>query len=923
MKLIQNRVKKWLGLHNDATGDASLKPGELSAMKNFQIGKGYVAQKRRGYTQEFYTTQTGVTATNLIKNPHFETDASDYTFTNITKTVADDALTLVANATNGLHYMVQDVDAANIVATHIYYLRMEGLLIDGGGTLLVGMKNRKSTGSYTTVTSSPIYKQGHASCLIAVSSVYSTPSLQLFFYVSDVTGTLTNFAGVAQRVVASEPMFVDLTDLYGAGNEPTLDAADDVFSTWFPTTDTVDIVIDSATGAPIDGQWHGTLNGVETHLFASNGNVYVNDGDHTYTSIGTLTYNGTQFFQFEDTKGIEQRQAGTHYDLGEGSSTTKIGQSFTPARDMKVTAVTMSIRAKTIATTDNVRCKLYLNDSATGDTLLATAANVINGATMTTEANFFTPCVFYFDSVALTEGESYLISLERTGSVDSTNYFEVAFSSSNQIAGGTNFSYDGSTWSAGSGDLWFKVAIKPQYSIYIVNGVEYKKWTGFGNIQDVVGYIPIVMTSTTPAGVGTALEGVNTLSNKKRQFFNGDGSTMTFQLCETNLTSIDYIYLNGVGAGTYTTDLDAGTITLTVAPPDGINNVEIQWTSGSKYDADILAKTNFELYGGKNDNRVFLFGNDSVVFYSGLANGSASAEYFPVLNYIRVGSSETTVTDLAKHFDRLIIFKEDSTYWSSYEYDSSLGVQFPVYPLNDAIGCSQKGTVQIIDNNPWTVHRGKIYQLVASNVRDERNMVCMSDYIQGLLDERDFTGCITFDNQAEKEYWLILENTKIFIYNYGLKVWYYYETIPWVASIVYTDEVTFGDFYGFVYKFDKTCVTDNLSTIEAYMETGNMDYGTTMYRKLINYIWVTLFMVTTTSLNIYYQMDNDLNWTLIKEITDTDSALKTIISRLRAKNFVFIKFKFENNARNSVTITGLDAPANITTITHNRTSSAS
>ena len=55
--------------------------------------------------------------------------------------------------------------------------------------------------------------------------------------------------------------------------------------------------------------------------------------------------------------------------------------------------------------------------------------------------------------------------------------------------------------------------------LYIVNGSEYKYWSGTGTIADVAGYIPKIRISCTPAtgGAGTNYEDLNLLTGKKKR----------------------------------------------------------------------------------------------------------------------------------------------------------------------------------------------------------------------------------------------------------------------------------------------------------------------------------------------------------------------------------------------------------------------
>lgn len=470
---------------------------------------------------------------------------------------------------------------------------------------------------------------------------------------------------------------------------------------------------------------------------------------------------------------------------------------------------------------------------------------------------------------------------------------------------------------------------------------------------DVAGYVPIVAVSTKPDGSSaTMYEGINALTGKKRMRFNGNSSSATFQLLEKGVTSIDSVKVGGVVKTVnthYAVNLTNGTVTFTEGniPPTGIDNVEIQWTKSASDRSEVAQYTNAKLYGGKNDNRVFLYGVGNRLIFSGLADGIPSAEYFPVLNYMDVGSTQYDIMDLSVQYDRMIIHKEKGSWWTQYSFDESLGVSFPVYPLNDAIGSTVKGQSQIVLNNPHVVFGNQIYQFVASNVRDERNVKTVSDRVQPLLNELDLSDCITFDNESDGEYWIIIQN-RVYILNYKLDVWYYYFLADTVKAIIKTDlGLLFGTETGQLMRFDDS-LTDNGELINAFMETGWLDYGYPNIRKFLNFMWVQILPEGNTSADIYYQIDRwipiemegvlynvlkipklsgqetytnvdlakqmdydnmdfgNVNFADFSFITNYNP--KSFRLKPKAKKFVYIKFTFANNEDTSLTILGFKAP---------------
>lgn len=465
------------------------------------------------------------------------------------------------------------------------------------------------------------------------------------------------------------------------------------------------------------------------------------------------------------------------------------------------------------------------------------------------------------------------------------------------------------------------------------------------SLETVEGYIPKTYVGTKPDGTnGTKLEPINTLTGKRRQLFNGDNTATKYVLAEKSNISVDKVLVGGVEKTVtthYTVNATKDEITFTSGntPGTGTNNVEIYYTHDNNTDrAEAVKYTHARIYGGKNDNRVFLYGNGNRVIFSDLADGVPSAEYFPVFNTMDIGSPQYDVTGLSVQYDRMLIHKERGTWWTNYDYDSALmTANFPVYPLNDNVGVSYKGTEQIIENNPFVLMNKQLWQFVASNVRDERNVQYMSEKVETLLEQLDFANVMTLDYEKFGEYWIILDN-RVYIYNYRLGVWYYYYLADNVTAVCIKDnQVVLGTDTGNLLAMDGS-LDDNGTLINAYAETGWLDYGYSYMRKFLNFMWVQIFPESNTSVEVHYQLDrtkpymiNDVKYNaitlpdLVKEIgyenlmfDDMDFAdfsfltnynPKSFRLKPKAKKFNYIKFTFINNDKSHLTLLGLNAPA--------------
>lgn len=410
--------------------------------------------------------------------------------------------------------------------------------------------------------------------------------------------------------------------------------------------------------------------------------------------------------------------------------------------------------------------------------------------------------------------------------------------------------------------------------VYILNGVEYKYWDGV-DFLPVAGYRPLIAINTPPAGGGTLYEQINVLTGAKRQTFSPDETVKAYQLAETNIDSIDYVKVNGelkTITTDYTVDLANGKVNFVTAPETGNpGSIEIGWTKGTGQRDLILKCRAALLYGGANDTRVFMWGNGDYKnrrFYSGLADGVPSAEYFPANYWSDVGSDEFEITDIVKQFDRQIIFTENKAYYSYFEMIGD-EVAFPVYPLNDVKGNKAFNQARIVLNNPYTIMEG-VYEWLTTSVRDERNVRYMSKRVQPALDEVDLTAAITYDHEVNGEYWLSIANN-VYIYNYRNDTWYYYQFSHNITSFISINDVLyFGTDNGQIMKFDAAVRDFNGQAITAIWEMSFYDFNAEYILKYVNQMWISLKPDTKSSLDVFWQTDKDPNYISFLDFNEID-----------------------------------------------------
>lgn len=473
-----------------------------------------------------------------------------------------------------------------------------------------------------------------------------------------------------------------------------------------------------------------------------------------------------------------------------------------------------------------------------------------------------------------------------------------------------------------------------QNKVYIQNGHEYKSWDGT-TFQDVAGYRPLIEISSPMAGGGTLFEEINNLNGLRHKTISPDGVATEAVLPEQNITSVDFVYVNGVlkTEGTdFSTDLTTGKVTFTIAPTGGVpNSVDIGWTKGTGDRASVFKNTFAMLYGGGVDSRVLMWGNPTSknrFIYSALADGALSAEYFPANNYSDVGSNQHAITDIVRQYDRLIIFTEVGSYYSMYSTltlaSTQVVVNFPVYELNSVKGNVAPGQVQIINNDPFSIFEG-VYQWVSTSVRDERNAQYISKRVQPSLDLVDLTHAVTFDYEKNGEYWLVV-GSMCWIYNYKTDVWYQRDNVAASNFIEIDGELYFGT-DGTIMKFDPSLMTDNGAIINAVWDMDFYDFGAEYLNKYMNNVWISLKpevhsavdvqTVTNTDgtsvvQTIYYNLATFAHANFNHFSFNTSYNPQPFYSEVQAMGFCYFKLIFSNSSDfYTATVLSINLPARL------------
>lgn len=480
-------------------------------------------------------------------------------------------------------------------------------------------------------------------------------------------------------------------------------------------------------------------------------------------------------------------------------------------------------------------------------------------------------------------------------------------------------------------------------NVYLMNSTNYVFYNGttVATVESVA-YIPTTYIGRSPTGGGTLYEGFNLLGAGFKNSFNGDGATTTYQLSQTGLDATTVVVVYNTVTKTenthFTVNRTNGTVNFAAgtsplgAPALGVDNVIITAYITVSGNPDIIKKCTVQpvLFGGKNDTRVFVAGNPSykhTVWWSGLYDPT----YFTILNFANLGSSSSIVKGFAKRLETMIVFKENDfngepIWLCSYFVDSTTDLgAFLFIPSYSNVGCNSKDAILTLENNPIFIDSTKgIYMISDTNVKDQKNVVSLSDEINNAFIEQinianavgvvfKYKTIIVVEGNA----W-VWDSRANFQRTNGSTghTWYYWTNINASCFIENSGYLYFGSSStGLVYKFKKHTDTlpynDDGVAISAYRKTKLMPFQREEFRKLLSRLFYGIKPFPRASCTVSYITDtNSVDTILVTSRADLfdyryiDYSIWTYRAsvfpqefqrKVRVKRIVHIQFKYTNN----------------------------
>lgn len=397
----------------------------------------------------------------------------------------------------------------------------------------------------------------------------------------------------------------------------------------------------------------------------------------------------------------------------------------------------------------------------------------------------------------------------------------------------------------------------------------------------------------TACYTGEVLEGVNLASGLCRvDFYVNGGNGGALRLYLENAKYVTGIYRDGVLVQKYRDDTNEQTVLpepsagyILVNRGGSIITVEYM-RSGTKEiidECDIYA-----LYGGDNDTRVFLSGNEKYRARD-FASGLFDASYFSDLMYTDVGADESAIVGYQKLYGSLIIVKDgrgnDSTqYLRTFSLSTgSDGTSSPVFPVkqgNASYGAVCKSSFKNAGGVPMYMGRDGVFALQGTSVENQNNTVSVSKLVdRRLLNEDGLENavCIYFEGR-----YYVFTGTHAYVCDTknGFE-WFYFDSLPpvrcaWVHEKMLCIGGSDGKIYRFMHEDEKNAYYDDVSldggvtaakAIEAVWETPVNTFGEYANYKTIRNCYITCMPHGRSSVKVYYNTNEDYrDWVLGENI---------------------------------------------------------
>lgn len=444
---------------------------------------------------------------------------------------------------------------------------------------------------------------------------------------------------------------------------------------------------------------------------------------------------------------------------------------------------------------------------------------------------------------------------------------------------------------------------------------------------DEIGYIPTTQIARAPNGLASQIyEQVNLMSDSRINLFTSTETDTTYQLDDTNITSVELVevlnenaewIIKKVNDGDYRVDLSKGQVIFSsaVGKPviDNRDNVRIKYKKIIESNKSQINKCSMMCvygYAGAN-NRVFMAGNPdlpNIISYSHINN----VTYIPADNTIVAGLEVVPLTGLVRLNDgKMAALKDvsdtDATLfrigYATFNGEERFNIEGSVKGEGNISNYAHDTLI----NEPLILTANGVFALNTATLTDEIYVYHKSYYIDAKLkQEPNLKNAVGISNDgkyylaindhvyvADSRFKTTNSNSKYSNYQYE---WFYWTNLPVKIWFVWNNELYFGDKYGNICKFrennDANRFKDNTDNVEAEWNSVILDLNNIANKKNIKRVAISS-NPTNSQLDIGYRLKNGDKQVLSKVYTNSTYP-KTTIVRKKAKKLSFFSLYVEN-----------------------------
>lgn len=414
------------------------------------------------------------------------------------------------------------------------------------------------------------------------------------------------------------------------------------------------------------------------------------------------------------------------------------------------------------------------------------------------------------------------------------------------------------------------------------------------------------VTTNYEAYTGEVLESVNLASGLRRidfyrptGFWQGTGvKGMRLHLSPEGDGFVTGVYIDGVPIQMYTShedkqvvytyraefvDLDSSVVVS--ANTECVISVTYMLTDG---ESDVIDNCSIgALYGGSNDTRVFVSGNEKYPARD-FASGLYDASYFPDTGYTDVGAQDSAIVGYHKLYGSMIIVK-DGKGGDSAQYlrtfalkENAAGSVVPIFAVkqgNISYGASSVSSFKNVGGVPLYIGADGVFAISGTNVENQNNTESISRRINGRLLGETLKEAVCAA-AGGRYYVFIGDHAYVCDVENGC-VWSYFDALPEVRCVWAGETGLYlGTEQGTVYRFmdeseenayyDDVAVDGSLDSaraIEAVWEIPRTVLGSYTNYKTVRNCYITCMPYGRSSVKVYYNTNEDYrDWVLGENI---------------------------------------------------------